>query len=441
LLRDSVAKLYEIFWNRPELSQTCHGAEKSYCNHDSFYVTSLEASIEWLAAKSQAFGIELSILRNWGMDYTFKLERLEYLLNLLNVSSDNSEERERVHARTVQVYGEVEDVFNEALGRQRIEVPVAGSGGLVSIFPNFFEAGFLSGRTFYTHQGKNELLKVIGKVKALAAKSAQDKPTKKSREIQKHDFDPFRIMVGVLANRNDSDLLVSVCTAAGLQFDMQLSEQESSHKQRTRILLPRIFAAFDSLDDQARLVVANVALASISGSYWETKDRVIEMLSKAGWEVHDNSLVAQAPDLREMFLPAGSPWDAHVMLRNIFCEAKSALTIIDSYADPIVFQMLTARPLTGLKVQILCSFHAPAVAAEAKVFVSQYPGVEVEVRQARDFHDRFVIIDMLSCVHIGASIKDAGKKAFMVSRVEDPNNLKAILQALGASWDAAKPVT
>ncbi len=254
----------------------------------------------------------------------------------------------------------------------------------------------------------------------------------------KNDLDPFRVIVGVLVNRGDSDLMVGVSTATGLRFDLTLSdEQAATHKTRVRALLPRICAAYDALDDQARLAAARVALANFAPAYWETKERVVAALAAAGWVMQGDELVVGSQDVREMFFPSGSPWDAHVVLRGVFAEAKESLTIVDAYDDGTVFQMLAARPLTGLTVRILCARYAPAVAAAARAFMGQHAGVTVEVRQAKDFHDRFIIIDEQACVHVGASIKDAGKTAFMVSRVEDPANVHAILEALRSSWAGA----
>jgi hypothetical protein len=257
----------------------------------------------------------------------------------------------------------------------------------------------------------------------------------------KNDLDPFRVIVGVLANRGVSDLLVGVAIAAGLRIDLQMSEKEdATDKARIRALLPRIFAAYDTLDDQSRLAAANVALGNFGPAYSDTKTRAIEALTRAGWEVRGDALVVGSADLREMFFPKGSPWDAHVALRDVFREAQTTLAIIDPYADGIVFQMLVMRPLPGLTVRILCAAYGPAVAAEARNFMTQHPGVTVEVRQGKDFHDRFIVVDDRSCVHVGASIKDAGKTAFMISRVEDQENLRAILTALRASWTAARPL-
>jgi len=255
----------------------------------------------------------------------------------------------------------------------------------------------------------------------------------------RNNLDPFRVIVGVLATRGDSDLLVGVASAAGLRVDLRMSEEENeSHKTRIRALLPRIFAAYDALDDQARLAAANVALGNFGPAYPDTKARAVEALARAGWEVRGDALVVGSPDLREMFFPKGSPWDAHVALRGAFGQAQTALTIVDPYTDGTVFQMLVTRPLPGLTVRILCGASGPSVAAEARNFMTQHPGVTVEVRQGKDFHDRFIVIDDRTCVHVGASIKDAGKTAFMVSPVEDQDNLQAILAAVRASWGSAR---
>ena len=219
-----------------------------------------------------------------------------------------------------------------------------------------------------------------------------------------------------------------------------MSERDAgTHKTRIRALLPRILAAYDQLGDAARLAVANVALRNFGPSYPDTRDRAINALALAGWKVQGQELVIGSPELREMFFPKGSQWDGHVVLRSVFNEAQHNLTIVDPYTDGTVFQMLAARPLEELRVRILCGVSGPAaVAAEAQRFMAQHPGVTVEVRQGKDFHDRFVVIDDRSCVHVGASIKDAGKTAFMVNRVEDERNLQAIIGALDAAWKAAK---
>jgi hypothetical protein len=142
-----------------------------------------------------------------------------------------------------------------------------------------------------------------------------------------------------------------------------------------------------------------------------------------------------------MFFPKGSRWDAYVVLRNLFAEATHELVVVDGYCDNTVFELLASRSQQPLTVRILCCQSATSLAGEAKTFIAQFAGWQVYIRKARDFHDRFVVIDGTSCVHVGASINGAGKTAFMISRVEDPANRDALLQQIESSWSAATPIS
>lgn len=250
------------------------------------------------------------------------------------------------------------------------------------------------------------------------------------------ETDPFRVVLGLIGN--DSDVLVQVANAMGLRFDLQLTEREAgAHKTRVRALLPRIVNAYGALGTQEKLAVARAGAGEFCRLIPGSAAHLQDALATVGWELRDGDLVVGTPDIREMFFPKGSPWDAYVVLRDVFAEAKAVLTIVDGYCDQTVFGMLASRDVAGLSVRILCSRYATAVAAEAKPFVAQRPGVTIEVREAKDFHDRFVVIDGAACVHVGASIKDAGKTAFMISRVEDQENREAILAAIDRSWTNA----
>jgi hypothetical protein len=249
-------------------------------------------------------------------------------------------------------------------------------------------------------------------------------------------LDPFRALIGVLQRRANSDVLLAAAHSAGLVFDSSMTGKEAySHTTRIRVLVPRILAAYTSLGDQDQLSVARAILLSTSDA------EIVATLEKLGWSLQDGELVVRAADVREVFFPKDSPWDAHVVLRGLFAEAVRELTVIDAYADGTIFQMLSARPVADLSVRILCSIYAPAVAAEGVRFAAQYPGVMVETRQSRDFHDRFIVMDGSVCVHIGSSLKDAGKTACMISRVEDDLTRTALLKALADAWAGATVVT
>ena len=51
----------------------------------------------------------------------------------------------------------------------------------------------------------------------------------------------------------------------------------------------------------------------------------------------------------------------------------------------------------------------------------------MSVKTTTDFHDRFLIIDKVEVYHIGASIKDAGKKSFGITKIEDKNLIQSLI--------------
>ena len=96
--------------------------------------------------------------------------------------------------------------------------------------------------------------------------------------------------------------------------------------------------------------------------------------------------------------------------------------------DSSIFKVLATIPSIGLRIQVL-SFNLPNdFMLEAKKFLGQYSHFSIEVRKTKEFHDRFIIVDGKQCHHIGASIKDAGSRVFMISQLEDPANVAALIQ-------------
>jgi hypothetical protein len=146
----------------------------------------------------------------------------------------------------------------------------------------------------------------------------------------------------------------------------------------------------------------------------------------------------------EQFFPAGTEYDSYVAIRSILHEATTDLLIADPYMGSSLFATLLASPHAAeLSVQLLTSDKAKFDAdfeLERKKFGTQYTGAKIEVRKTRAFHDRFVAIDAAKFYHIGASVKDAGKRAFLVSRLEDQPVIDSIGQYLAAAWNAGVPV-
>ena len=101
------------------------------------------------------------------MNYGEVLKNLEAFRALVEKRVKGGELTQEEYDQVYILYGAIEEVVNRFEGIGKVEVVVRGAAKPV-VYPNFIEAGYLSGRTFHTHQGYAQLLKVIGKVKQLA---------------------------------------------------------------------------------------------------------------------------------------------------------------------------------------------------------------------------------------------------------------------------------
>ena len=124
----------------------------------------------------------------------------------------------------------------------------------------------------------------------------------------------------------------------------------------------------------------------------------------------------------------GQIYDAFSLITSIIQKAQNEIILIDGYVDIDTLNIL-AKKNTGVDVKIYTYASAPLTNRDAANFNAQYPTLTVKKTQV--FHDRFIILDGKTAYHIGASIKDAGKKCFGISLLEDPGMVTDLLNRLG----------
>ena len=110
----------------------------------------------------------------------------------------------------------------------------------------------------------------------------------------------------------------------------------------------------------------------------------------------------------------GQIFDAHVFASNLIKSAKSSIVLIDNYVDESVLMTLSKRE-NVVSAKIVTRSISDQFRLDLNRHNSQYPQIDVEERT--DIHDRFLIIDG-TVYHIGASLKDLGKKLFAFSKLE-----------------------
>ena len=123
----------------------------------------------------------------------------------------------------------------------------------------------------------------------------------------------------------------------------------------------------------------------------------------------------------------GQIYDAFSLITSIIQKAKKEIILIDGYVDVDTLNIL-AKKNTGVDVKIYTYASAQLTNKDAANFNAQYPTLTVKKTQI--FHDRFIILDGKTAYHVGASIKDAGKKCFGITLIDDPGVVTELLNRL-----------
>ena len=113
----------------------------------------------------------------------------------------------------------------------------------------------------------------------------------------------------------------------------------------------------------------------------------------------------------------GQIFDAYKFTADLIRSAKKSILLIDNYVDESVLLMLSKRN-AGVKADIYTQAVSRQLQLDLQKHNGQYPPIGVHTY--RKCHDRFLIIDGTDVWHIGASLKDLGKKMFAFSRLDIP---------------------
>ncbi len=111
----------------------------------------------------------------------------------------------------------------------------------------------------------------------------------------------------------------------------------------------------------------------------------------------------------------GQIFDAYTFVSDIIRSAESSIILLDNYVDDTVLTLLGKRN-NNVTATIYTKNISNQLRLDLQRYNSQYPRIEIKVFS--DAHDRFLIIDDVELYHIGASLKDLGKKWFAFSRMD-----------------------
>lgn len=126
------------------------------------------------------------------------------------------------------------------------------------------------------------------------------------------------------------------------------------------------------------------------------------------------SIESNKPKTQGVFFD-GETFNAYQFVAELVRGAKSSLILIDNYVDDTVLTLFTKRS-HNVSVTIYTKQISKQLALDLEKYNSQYAHIEVKIFDKS--HDRFLIIDKKELYHIGASLKDLGKKWFAFSKMD-----------------------
>lgn len=116
----------------------------------------------------------------------------------------------------------------------------------------------------------------------------------------------------------------------------------------------------------------------------------------------------------------GQIFDAYVFISNLIKSVKKTIILIDNYIDETVLILFTKN--TNVDITIYTGTLSKQLELDVQKYNKQYNNLQI--KQCKNFHDRFMIIDNNEVYHIGASLKDLGNKVFAFSKIEiNPNDI------------------
>ena len=140
-------------------------------------------------------------------------------------------------------------------------------------------------------------------------------------------------------------------------------------------------------------------------------------------EVFDELQRKQESEFKQSIFFDGQIFDAYSLIIDIIRQARQKILIIDNYIDDSILKMLSKKN-KNVEVVIFTTQNSNIRKLDIQKFNKQYP--VLKLAYTNKFHDRFIVIDNKELYHIGASLKDLGKKCFAISKIEDDEYIDKI---------------
>lgn len=236
-------------------------------------------------------------------------------------------------------------------------------------------------------------------------------------QLTKEEFDDLRFQIGTSNDRGGRRYLPYAFTEQGIS--MLASVLHSDVAVQASIKIMRAFA-------EMRRFISNNALLFEQISSIELKQLEYQKSTNERFDRVFQYIDNHAESEQKIFFD-GQIYDAFSLLVSIIQKASKEIILIDGYVDVDTLDLL-AKKKSGVNVRCYTFSNTTLSKQDISKFNAQY--AMLTVKKTSVFHDRFLLLDGKTSYHIGASLKDAGKKCFGISLLTDPDMVKELLNRL-----------
>ena len=223
-------------------------------------------------------------------------------------------------------------------------------------------------------------------------------------QLTEEEYNLLRSQV-VTANNNMSRNLPYVFTEQGVAMLSAVLRTQVAEEVSIKIM--------DAFVQMKRIISNNITDRSYIDNMVIKHDKDIKLLQESLNKMN------KTKDYDGIFFK-GQVYDSYSLLMKILNKAKKKITIIDNYIDKNLLDIL--REINKDILIITNKYNNQ----DYTKYQSQYKNITLKINN--NIHDRFIILDNKELYHVGASLKDLGKKCFAINKIENKEWLNNLLK-------------
>ena len=225
-----------------------------------------------------------------------------------------------------------------------------------------------------------------------------------------------------------SNLRSQIVTSSDLRFQYGTSSTEHGGRrylpyvftEQGVAMLSGVLRSEFAVQVSIQIMTAFVEMRKLMSTYSGLFQRLSDVEKKQLLTDEKFDLVFKALESRSILPESGiffegQVFDAYLFVSELIKSAKLSLVLIDNYIDETVFTLFTKRKI-GVTVTFYTKTITKQLLLDARKHNEQYEAIEI--KEFKQSHDRFMIVDNRDIYHFGASLKDLGKKWFAFSKFE-----------------------